>query len=72
MKLKVFALAKAWFDWLIGTDAICCFVFNSLTRVLPIQAANGSCESPVSLASAILSYFLGAAPVSASATKLPA
>jgi hypothetical protein len=40
-----------------------------IPRVLPIQAASGSCKSLVRLASLFLVYFLGAAPRSASEAK---
>jgi hypothetical protein len=40
------------------------------TRVLPIQAASGSCKSLVCLASLFLLYFFGATPCSASESKL--
>jgi hypothetical protein len=46
------------------------FSSNTTSRVLPIQAASGSCKSLICLASSFLLYFLGATPQSASTAKL--
>jgi len=40
-----------------------------ISRVLPIQAASGSCKSLVCLGTRFLTYFLGSTPESASLAK---